>query len=428
MGKFGALFKKNWIRYKRATCGSVCEIGFPIFIALMWTLLGSLKTVVEKVGDQKYASTANTCWNQLLYPSSSFTAGNYGTAATWLLPALSVCNDFDYSKKPPKAEVKLWRNFKFCGLVYLQTGKKDKLNEGGGRIVIIPKPGTTTGAAKIGAALQSEFESAGYSVWGFDTETEFLAEIQKDSYGRGTYPDANAAVTVANQACMAIVLNKVDLAAQGYEYTLRFNNTMYRRGDYDHWDTSLKPNIEEQQEAMGIWDNQRDGGTAYLMQMIDNFILQYSTNGGTIGGNAYIKNIFTNVPTPGFKKSDILTTTNKGATPMFFIIIATIVMYIRLILSLSVEKELRIQENLRNMGMSISMNIWASWLFRSLLHLIISIFFAAIIKGGFFTQSNFLSSFLLYWLVGQFLISSAFFICGMFDQSKKAVFAGLCWF
>jgi hypothetical protein len=203
---------------------------------------------------------------------------------------------------------------------------------------------------------------------------------------------------------------------------------MYRRGEYDHWDTSLKPHIEEQQEAMGVFDEQREGGTAYLMQMIDNFILQYSTNSGIVGGNAYIKNIFTNVPTPGFKKSDILATTNKGATPMFFIIMATIIMYIRLILSLSVEKELRIQENLRNMGMSVSMNIWAHWLFRSMIHLITSIFFAAIIKVGFFTQSNFMSSFLLYWLVGQFLIASAFCISGMFDQSKKAVFGGLCWF
>jgi hypothetical protein len=205
MGKFGALFKKNWIRYKRATCGSVCEIGFPIFVALMWTLIGSLKTVVEKVGDQKYASTSNTCWNQLLYPSTSFTAGNYGSAATWLMPKWNVCNDFDYSKKPPKAQIKLWRNFKFCDLMTQETGKKEKENKDGGRIVIIPKPGTATGAAKIGAALQSEFEGAGYSVWGFDTETEFLAEIQKPEYGRSTYVDSAAAVTVANQACMAIV-------------------------------------------------------------------------------------------------------------------------------------------------------------------------------------------------------------------------------
>jgi ABC-type multidrug transport system fused ATPase/permease subunit len=425
MGKFGALFNKNWIRYKRATCGSVCEIGFPIFIALMWTLIGSLKTVVEKVGDQKYMSTSNTCWNQLLYPPTSFTAGNYGSAAVWLKPIENICPGFDYSEKPPKAEFKVWRNFKYCDL---ETNKDDKDNNDGGRIVIIPKPGTAAGAAKIGAALQTEFEGAGYSVWGFDTEAEFLDEIQKATYGRGTYVDSAAAVTVANQACMAIVLNKADLATQGYEYTLRFNNTMYRRGEYDHWDTSLRPQIEEQQEAMGVWDEQRNGGTAYLMQMIDNFILQYSTNSGAITGDAYIKNVFTNVPTPGFKKSDILATTNSGATPMFFIILATIVMYIRLILALSVEKELRIQENLRNMGMSVSMNIWATWLFRNVIHLIVSIIFAAIIKGGFFTQSNYLSSFLLYWLVGEFLIASAFAISGMFDQSKKAVFAGLCWF
>jgi hypothetical protein len=290
MGKFGALFNKNWIRYKRATCGSVCEIAFPIFIALMWTLIGSLKTVIEKVGDQKYMSTSNTCWNQLLYPPTSFTAGNYGSAAVWLKPIENICPGFDYSEKPPKAEFKVWRNFKYCDL---ETNKDDKDNNDGGRIVIIPKPGTAAGAAKIGAALQTEFEGAGYSVWGFDTEAEFLDEIQKATYGRGTYVDSAAAVTVANQACMAIVLNKADLATQGYEYTLRFNNTMYRRGEYDHWDTSLRPQIEEQQEAMGVWDEQRNGGTAYLMQMIDNFILQYSTNAGSITGNAYIANVFT---------------------------------------------------------------------------------------------------------------------------------------
>lgn len=57
------------------------------------------------------------------------------------------------------------------------------------------------------------------------------AEIVKDSYGKGTYTDIlgfNNTVTVANQICMAIVLDTVDLSTQQYEYTLRYNNSLAR--------------------------------------------------------------------------------------------------------------------------------------------------------------------------------------------------------
>lgn len=107
--------------------------------------------------------------------------------------------------------------------------------------------------------------------------------------------------------------------------------------------------------------------------MIDNFILQYATNSGTVGGNAYIKSTLTNVPTPAYKLSDIVLLTNDGELPMFFIILGNIVMYIRLILTITTEKEHRIQENLRNMGMNVITNIMATWFFRSCTHLFISI-------------------------------------------------------
>ena len=35
MSQFGALFKKNYINWKRGTCGAICDVLFPILFAFL---------------------------------------------------------------------------------------------------------------------------------------------------------------------------------------------------------------------------------------------------------------------------------------------------------------------------------------------------------------------------------------------------------
>lgn len=80
--------------------------------------------------------------------------------------------------------------------------------------------------------------------------------------------------------------------------------------------------------------------------MLNTLILKMAKTGGTIStDNTMIKTIFTQVPTPKYKVSNIYLVSNMGSTPLFFIILGAIVMYIRLILQITEEKEFRIQEN-----------------------------------------------------------------------------------
>ena len=136
----------------------------------------------------------------------------------------------------------------------------------------MPSAGTSDGREVIASALKTEFQNAGYSVWEFDSETDLEKTYKSGTYGMGDYVDSAAGVTVANSICMAIVLDTIDLSSQTYEYTLRYNNTWFRRGIYDHWDTKIEPQIAQQQEDLEVFQQQRNSGAAYLMSMINNFI------------------------------------------------------------------------------------------------------------------------------------------------------------
>lgn len=41
MGQFNALFKKNFLQWKRNRCGMICEIATTIVFALLFILIGS---------------------------------------------------------------------------------------------------------------------------------------------------------------------------------------------------------------------------------------------------------------------------------------------------------------------------------------------------------------------------------------------------
>lgn len=419
------LYKKNWIQFKRSKFNSCCEVLLPILLAMILNSMYRLTDVIDKASDQTYYSTSDTCYNTQLYPSESFSSSNYGSNADWLQPAERICSYVDYSEKTPETKSKTIYTFKDCAQ---GQEKKRGADVGGGRIAIVPAAGSSNGPEIIASALKTEFQNAGYSVWEFSSENDIETEYKSNNYGLGTYTDSTAGVTVARQICMAIVLETIDLSSQTYEYTLRYNNTWHRRGVYDHWDTKLEPQIQQQQEAMEEFEAQRTAGVSYLMSMINNFIQQYSTNSGSTGGNAYIKNVLTNVPTPSYKINNLYMISSEGTLVMFFIILGNLIMYIQQILIVSREKEWRIQENLRNMGMSLFQNTQATYLFRTTTHFIVSFFWGIIVKGGFFKHSGGFTVILLYFQTGMYLNSCAFLFSSFFTSSKKAVFAGIIWF
>lgn len=172
-------------------------------MAIAFSGLGRVATTIDKDTPQEYYSTVDTCYNELMYNPTDTSLGKM------MHPLGFMCTYTDFGDKK-KTKTDLIYRFKDCGLEKRDAKKSDSAekrhNKKGGRVVIIPKPGTATNAEKLASALKTEFNAGGYSVWGMASEAEFEKEILKDNYGIGTYTDAAAGgVTVANQACLAVV-------------------------------------------------------------------------------------------------------------------------------------------------------------------------------------------------------------------------------
>jgi hypothetical protein len=58
MGQFGALFKKNFLQWRRNRCGMICEIASTIVFALLFILIGSQSKDSDKAATS-YLAFAN---------------------------------------------------------------------------------------------------------------------------------------------------------------------------------------------------------------------------------------------------------------------------------------------------------------------------------------------------------------------------------
>lgn len=92
------------------------------------------------------------------------------------------------------------------------------------------------------------------------------------------------------------------------------------------------------------------------------------------------------------------------------------------------EKEKKITENLRNMGMSLLPHYfaWYAWYFIVLLGC--SLVWSFIATVTFFKNSNFILVWLLFLLTGTTLLSLAFIVCSFFVAAKPGVLMGIITF
>jgi ATP-binding cassette subfamily A (ABC1) protein 3 len=92
------------------------------------------------------------------------------------------------------------------------------------------------------------------------------------------------------------------------------------------------------------------------------------------------------------------------------------------------EKEKKITENMRNMGMSLLPHYLAWFSFYLLVLFVCSIIWTFLVKVTFFAASNVILIWLLYFLTGVVLLTVSFIVCSFFVSAKPGVLFGIITF
>ena len=156
-------------------------------------------------------------------------------------------------------------------------------------------------------------------------------------------PDENG---LKRQICFGITFDET--SSQKWTYNFHYNLT--GRPDYrdlygfDDQEDRVAP---FQIEAPDILKRNIRGGMYYLINFIDTEILRYETGTNT----AEINTRMVKAPTPEYKTSTVYD--NISGNMHNLIVFPLVVLFLRFIYNILFEKENKIAQNLRNMGMSM---------------------------------------------------------------------------
>jgi ATP-binding cassette subfamily A (ABC1) protein 3 len=161
-------------------------------------------------------------------------------------------------------------------------------------------------------------------------------------------------------------------------------------------------------------------GALVIQNFIDNAILRISA--GMIGANIQAR--FVRMPVAKYSDSGVFGNTNNGQIDLY-IIFPLLVLYLGFIFHMLKEKEGKIRENMRNMGMAM-MPHYLAWLsFYVCVLFVCSIIWLLIVKFSFFKYSNTILVWLLFFLPGLQLLTLSFIVCSFFTTSKPGVLFGI---
>lgn len=254
-------------------------------------------------------------------------------------------------------------------------------------------------------------DSLNFNVKTFASHKEILEYIEKDNYG-GLLDDGKY-----NQICLGVTFKEA--VSNKWEYNFIYNTT----GNPDFHDVLSfdEPQLDKfEYESIPVWKRQADSGILYLMNFIDREILFESTNVNTANINTKI----TFMPTPEFERSDIYTNTRDGDISNY-VAFSIMLVFLGFVYNVLREKELRIAQNLTNMGMNLT-NYYLSWIsFYATVLFLLSIIWVLIVKFTFFPDANIVMIWLLYYMTGLSFLGFGMLIISFFEKSKPGALCAI---
>lgn len=111
-----------------------------------------------------------------------------------------------------------------------------------------------------------------------------------------------------------------------------------------------------------------------------------------------------------------------------FLVLPLIVVFLRMSSSILTEKENKIREGMKIMGMQDS-SFYLSWIsWYMIIYTIISILVTLILIGSVYKNSNFLLIFVWHWLFSMTLIAQSLFITAFFTNAKLGNIVAMVFF
>ncbi|EAR99563.1 ABC transporter family protein (macronuclear) [Tetrahymena thermophila SB210] len=365
-----ALLKKNWILWRRSWGCSCFEILLPVVLTFITMTI--LRSNVDRVDipQQTYFDKPNVA---TYYPS--IPTGQVDASGKAIKPPLVQC------------------------IGRTQGGNSFR----NGYVALIPETGDLVD--QVDHMLQNEF---GYQTKRWPSVDALYNFVQEDGYRW--------------EVCFGIELPAP--VSGKYSYQLLFNNTGPPTHEDDEVPDTTRPDVYKYKTEMKdpLFDLWVDSGFLTLQHYIDNLILKKETGNPSAGITAKIYPI----QSPSYTQDKIDEQLSNNFGP--FMILPMILSFLRLVQSLLVEKEKKIREGMKIMGMQDS-SFYLSYIIQYLItYTVISLLMAMVLKISIFKKSDYFFLFIWFWLFTISLIFQALFVQAFFTRSKIGTIISMIWF
>jgi len=378
------LLWKNWLLWRRGWVGALSEVLIVVLFAGLMVFVDSLVKVTRKP-DTSYLRQGDVY--QLSPP----------------LPFQSIPFPGDY--------IAFNQAFKELAkrTIVKDCFKEDEKNGfRGGSIALIP-PGNP-----VNLQLESFFTGIGFKVRWFNDINTLQQEVVSSNY-----PSSKQ-----DALCMGLIINDYRPAEAQFHYEMIYNLTGSFDYQRDLQDTRLPEKflLTFQKENTDLFLQYLYTGSAVFQHMIDTLLIRASKGDQSLQVNAQV----VKSPVSAYSQSNLFQITSGSIST--YIIFPIVLIYLRFVYFLLLEKEKRIAQNLRNMGMT-TIAYYFSWiLIYSLILAVISIIWTLMVGLTMFKHSNQFLIFLLFFLTGFYLLSVGFCLSSMFTRAKPGVLTALILF
>ena len=397
-GHYRVLVWKNWLLWRRHLCASLCECICPVAL-ICFLLLLRLSFPAEDKSSESYLKTSSSV--------GQIVSLNYTIDPVTVNPSYNGDTAFqnaNFSTIFPGYNFTYQSPFQWC--------EKLTTSEWGIAIVGSESP--------LGTALIGYVEGYNYlvgrPVLRFETESDLDDYITSSDYENisPTRPKLCFAVVITEETPMSL------------NYKIRFNATDTDPDNQSVYGTWWEAFLTSYIEPVNKF--QRNVETKYQKQFVQSgylhimsWVLHYLLR-SVVDTGARVEVAL--VPMYEMKWVKDIFAQNFGGTIGFFMFISTLIPLTRQIGKVTNEKETKIKETMKIMGLT-DVPYWLSWYTLYItIYLVISIL-CTLVSIPIFAHSNLFVVFLMYFLYGLSCIAYSMLIISFFTRAKTAILVGV---
>ncbi|KAL4429304.1 hypothetical protein ABPG74_002290 [Tetrahymena malaccensis] len=275
------------------------------------------------------------------------------------------------------------------------------LTNGGGKVVLIPNIDITQ---NIAAQLQ-QFPNIANSITYMQTNDQLDDQVSSSKYGFSY-----------DRVCFAIVFNQY--SNNKYEYYLRFNSSDSRvpetfLGNYEN-------TFKKQQ--LNLNDMYNDNGFTTIVNIISNAILQKEQNNPNLSITPYT------VPMKQEKQVSDSFYDTVGSNVNIYLVLPLIITFLRMTNSILIEKEKKIREGMKMMGMG-NASFYMSWIITyAIIYFVIAVIISALLLVNIYNGGSFIFLLVWYYLFCLTLLFQSLFVTVFFTRARIGLLASMIFF